>query len=131
MFIVTSTDGFALPILRIGLVTLFLWFGFSQMTSPGDWVAWVPAWPTELTGLSAQTIVLLNGGFEVVFGTLLALGFFMRWVALLLSIHLFLIAYEIGYNDIGVRDFALAIATLSVAMFRPDQYTIDKRMNRE
>ena len=117
-------------VLRTGLVLLFLWFGLSQIMNPGDWVAWVPQW-TESLGLSAATVVLLNGLFEVVLGVLLAIGFYTRIAALLLSLHLLFIAYEIGYNDIGVRDFALAVATLSLALSTPDQFTLDKKLSRE
>src|SRR3989344_1475972 len=107
---VSNTGQFALPVLRAGLVTLFLWFGLSQVTAPTDWVAWVPQW-TESLGLSAATVVLLNGLFEVVLGVLLAAGFYTRIVALLLSLHLFFVAYEVGYNHIAARPFAVAGAT--------------------
>ena len=127
---VSNTGQFALPVLRAGLVTLFLWFGLSQVTAPTDWVAWVPQW-TESLGLGTTTVILLNGLFEVVLGVLLAIGFYTRIAALLLSLHLLFIAYEIGYNDIGMRDFALAVATLSLAMFEPDQCTVDKRTKKE
>ncbi|OGG57624.1 hypothetical protein A2853_01820 [Candidatus Kaiserbacteria bacterium RIFCSPHIGHO2_01_FULL_55_17] len=127
---VSNIGQFALPMLRTGLVILFLWFGLSQVMAPGDWVAWVPQW-TESLGLSATMIVLLNGLFEVVLGVLLAIGFYTRVAALLLSLHLFFVAYEVGYNDIGMRDFALAVATLSLAMFEPDQCTVDKRTKKE
>ncbi|QQG37695.1 MAG: DoxX family protein [Candidatus Kaiserbacteria bacterium] len=121
---------FALPLLRFGLVALFLWFGISQVLDPAAWSAWVPQWPTDLTGLSAETIVFLNGSFEVVFGALLALGLFTRVVAVLLSLHLLFIAYEVGYNDVGVRDFTLAIATISIALFGADQFSLDRKWNR-
>jgi|SRR3989344_2877458 len=127
---VSSLSSYAPVVLRAGLVILFLWFGLSQVSAPGDWVSWVPEW-TSAFGVSASTIVLLNGAFEVVLGALLAVGFYTRVAALLLSIHLLFIAYEVGYNDVGVRDFVLAIATLSLALFEPDQYTIDKRTHRE
>src|SRR3989344_1577 len=125
----TPLNTYALPLLRAGLVVLFLWFGFSQVTAPGDWLAWVPEW-TNALGISASTIVLLNGAFEVILGALLAVGFYTRAAAFLLSLHLLFIAYEVGYNDIGVRDLSLAIATLALALFGPDQYTIDKRTRR-
>ena len=120
---------YAVPLLRAGLVVLFLWFGFSQVTNTAEWVAWVPPW-TE-TIMPAQNVVLLNGAFELVLGMLLAAGFYVRIAALLLSLHLFFIAFEIGYNDIGMRDFALAVATLSLAMSHPDQWTLDKRLKKE
>lgn len=125
-----SLEPYALPVLRAGLVVLFLWFGLSQVTDPGGWVSWVPGWTSAL-GIPASTIVLLNGAFEVVLGALLAIGFYTRVAALLLSVHLLFIAWEVGYNDIGMRDFALAVCTLALALFGPDQYTIDNRGNRE
>lgn len=123
-------ERFALPTLRLAMVVLFLWFGLSQLTSPANWVAWVPQW-TEGLGLSATVVVLMNGAFETILGLALAAGFYTRLAALLLALHFFFVAWEVGYNDIGVRDFALAVATLSLALFAPDQFTIDKRMKKE
>ena len=116
----------ALPTLRFGIVILFLWFGLSQITAPTNWTGWVPEWATSF-GLSANVIVLLNGSFETILGLVIALGFYTRLAALLLALHIFLISFEIGYTAIGVRDFVLAIATLSLAMFKPDHYTFDNR----
>lgn len=127
----SSMEKYALPILRFGIVSLFLWFGISQVMSAENWIAWVPEWPIDLTGLSAQSIVLLNGWFEIVLGIFLALGFYTRVAATLLALHLLFVAYEIGYNDIGVRDFALAVSTLALALFAPDQYTLDTKLKKE
>ena len=114
-------------VLRFGLVFLFLWFGISQVTSPDSWTAWVPEWANTILGLGAVKIVLINGWFEIIGGTLLALGLWTRWIALLLSLHLFFIAYEVGYNDIGVRDFVLAVSVLVVSLFGPDKCSLDSR----
>ncbi len=122
---------FAPVILRFGLVALFLWFGLSQITDPEAWVAWVPEGAVSVLGLSAAALVLLNGILETIGGILLAIGFWTRWAALLLSLHLFVIAYEVGYNDIGVRDFALAVSTLALSLFGADVYTLDRRRRRE
>lgn len=112
-------------ILRGGVVILFLWFGLSQVVNPDAWVSWVPAWAATVIGPRAT--VLLNGGFEIILGVALAAGFYTRLVALFLSLHLFFIAYEVGYNDIGVRDFSLALATLALALMEPDPLTFDRR----
>jgi hypothetical protein len=119
---------YAPVVLRAGLVMLFLWFGASQVTAPGDWISWVPAWAPDFSHLDAKTIVLLNGGFEVIFGILLLLGIYVRWVAFLLALHLFAIAYEVGYNDIGVRDFCLAVATVSVGFFNGDAFVLQNTL---
>ena len=117
---------YAPVVLRGALVVLFLWFGLSQITNPGGWVSWIPTWALSI-GLSGQTIVLLNGSFETILGIAIAVGFLTRWAALFLALHLLFIAYEIGYNDIGVRDFALALCTFALALSHPDEFTLDGR----
>ena len=101
--------------LRLGLAALFLWFGFSQLLDVANWTGWVPQWAATLTGLSPETIVMMNGSFEVVSGALLALGFFVRYAAILLGLHLVVLVIDIGLNDIGVRDFGLMAATFALA----------------
>ena len=71
------------------------------------WAAWtfvVTPWPVYLFVL------------EGVLGLMLLFGWQTRIVALLLALHLFDIMYVVGYGEIGVRDFGLAVATLVVAM---------------
>lgn len=114
-----AVEPYAHDVLRVGIAILFLWFGMSQLLSPADWVSWLPAWSSAIP-LSQTQLVLLNGGFETVFGAFVALGLFVRISALLLALHLFLIAFEIGYSPIGVRDLSLAVSTLSLALFRID-----------
>ena len=124
----SKTAEYAPVVLRFGLVFLFLWFGISQVTSPDSWTAWVPEWGNTIFGFGAVKVVLINGWFEIIGGVLLALGLWTRWVAFALSLHLFFIAYEVGYNDIGVRDFVLAVSALAVSLFGPDTCSLDKRM---
>ena len=116
-------------VLRFGLVILFLWFGLSQITDPAGWTSWLPSWTLNLP-VAGTTLVLLNCVFEVALGVALAAGFWTRIVAALLALHLFFIAYELGYNDIGVRDFCLAIATSAIALFGPDVYSLDEMRSR-
>ncbi|MBI5797949.1 DoxX family membrane protein [Candidatus Woesearchaeota archaeon] len=112
-------------VLRYTIAALFLWFGVNQLLNPGIWVAWLPDWLTT-TYFNPLSIIIFNGSFEVLFGALLALGLFTRLSALLLSIHLFGIAFTIGYNDIGIRDTALALAALAVMFYGPGKYALDK-----
>lgn len=88
----------------------------------------MPEWAGSIFGLGAVKIVLFNGWFEIIGGVLLALGLWTRWAALLLSLHLFLIAYEVGYNDIGVRDFALAVSTLAMSFFGTTKFSLDNKV---
>ena len=104
-----------LSILRLGLAAVYLWFGFSQLFDSVNWVGWVPTWAVELLNIPPAMIVILNGSLEVVLGSLLAVGLFIRPVAFILTVHLALITYEIGVSAIGVRDFGLTMATLALA----------------
>ncbi len=112
-------------VLRIGLAILFLWFGFSQFFDQSMWTSWVPAWAMALTGLEAEMIVLLNGGFEIALGSLLALGLYTRAAATLLGLHLAVLVFEIGLTPIGMRDFAIMAATFALALLPPDHYALD------
>lgn len=102
-------------LLRFGLALMFLWFGFSQIFDSLNWVGFVPSWAADLLNIPPAFIVLMNGSFEVIAGILLAAGLFVRPVAVLLAIHLAVITFEIGLSPIGVRDFGLTVATLSLA----------------
>jgi uncharacterized membrane protein YphA (DoxX/SURF4 family) len=106
-------------ILRLSLAGVFLWFGFSQLFNSLAWVGIVPDWAVNLLHMPPAFIVLGNGLLEVVLGSLLALGILSRYVALVLALHLFVIAFEMGFSAIGVRDFGLSFATLSVFFLAP------------
>lgn len=103
-------------VLRYGLAAMFLWFGFSQLLDSVNWVGWVPEWAVNILGIPPAFIVLANGTFEVIAGALLAAGFFVRPVAVLLALHLAFITVEIGLTAIGVRDFGLTMATVALAL---------------
>ena len=63
---------------------------------------------------------------EVVFGLSMFFGFYTRFVSCILALHLFDIAFIVGYNAIGVRDFGLALATASVFLFGSDVWSVDR-----
>lgn len=122
-------SSYAPIVLRIGIALVFLWFGFQQLWHPDSWTSFIPNIALSLSGLTAQTLVLLNGSFEVVFSLALIAGFNTQVAALLLALHMFDIAYVVGYDAIGVRDFGLAIATLSVALAGADNWSLDTLWN--
>ena len=111
---------YAPSVLRIGMAVVILWFSTQQFAHPTDWTAYVPDAAVSLTHLSATALVHVNATFELVFGMLLLFGYQVRLSALLLALHLFDIMYVVGYGEIGVRDFGLAVATLAVFMNGPD-----------
>ncbi len=101
-------------ILRIGLALVFLWFGMNQISNTVSWVDYVPEWAVRLSSLSADTIVRLNGVFEILFGTALLFGFFTQIAAFLLFLHIAGITFTIGFDPTGIRDLGLTVAMLSV-----------------
>ncbi|HLP79868.1 MAG TPA: DoxX family protein [Acidobacteriota bacterium] len=111
-------------VLRLGMSAVFLYFGISQLRNPQSFVGWLPP-EVSLIPISPVTFVILNGVFETIFATLLAIGLFSRVSALLLGLHLLGITYTIGYTEVGVRDFGLAIASLACAMSGPGPWAID------
>ena len=45
---------------------------------------------------------------------MLLLGLGIKLSSLLVAIHLFIIVISVGYNEIGVRDFGLAMSALAL-----------------
>lgn len=107
---------YAPVVLRLGLAAVYVWFGVSQLVNSNAWTGLVAGWATGLSGMSALTIVHMNGWFEIVAGTLLAVGMYVRIVAGLLFLHLLVIVSHLGATAIGVRDFGLSMATLAIAL---------------
>ena len=114
----------ALPILRIGLAFVLLWFGFTQLQNPQQWVSFLPGW-TSILPITQIQFIYLNGLFEVVGSMLIILGVYTNITALLLSLHLFGIAFSIGLSGVGVRDIGLAIALLALALLGAGKLSID------
>ncbi|PIQ66626.1 MAG: hypothetical protein COV96_00560 [Candidatus Zambryskibacteria bacterium CG11_big_fil_rev_8_21_14_0_20_42_18] len=115
---------YASAILRIGVASVFIWFGFQQLSNTYEWIGWLPEYASALP-FSATTLVYINGVFEVVFGFLLLLGLFTRVSASLLALHMTHIISVVGYGEIGVRDFGIFMATLSLAFSGVPNFSLD------
>lgn len=123
--------GLGLLVIRVGLSGVLLWFGAQQMLAPQDWVGYIPEELLALTPVGAQTWVLLNGSAEIAFGTLLFLGVFVRAAALVMGIHLALIAYSLGYTAVAVRDWGLAFALLGLALTGGGMLSAEQKASRQ
>ncbi len=123
-------EKYAKPVLRIGMSLIFLYFGYQQLTNNASWQGFVPDFALIL-GLTAEKIVMFNSIFELSFGLLLLFGIYTRIVALLLSIHLFIISFSLGFSDLGIRDFGLAIATFVVFMNGKDGFTLYNKWKKQ
>jgi len=119
-----SLKTLAPTVLRISLSLVFLYFGFTQLQRPETFIGWLPA-EAALIPLSARTLIVLNGSFEVIAGIALFIGIYTRLSSALLGLHLLAITISIGYTEIGVRDFGLALAALSIALFGADKMCLE------
>jgi uncharacterized membrane protein YphA (DoxX/SURF4 family) len=116
-------SAYAPIVLRFGLAFVFLWFGFSQLTDQAAWTGFVPDWIT-MFGITKTTFVVLNGFGEIFAGTLLVLGVFTQWVALLLALHLLAIVFDLGLDALGVRDTGLTMACFTLFLMEPDAWQL-------
>jgi uncharacterized membrane protein YphA (DoxX/SURF4 family) len=133
-------------LLRIALSLVFLWFGLNQIINQDMFLGYLPEWamghPREsphhhimmfmhYIPNRASYLLVLNGIFEIIFGTLLLLGLFTRISALFLGIKLFFIMITLGYNDVAVRDLGLSLATFSIFLNGPDKFSLDKKVKNK
>lgn len=124
-----NLEKYASSVLRFGMGAIVLWFSIEQFRNTGFWVAYVPDFAVNLSGLSATTLVYLNASFELVFTIMLLIGWKVRLSALLLSLHLIEIAFSVGYSETAIRDIGLAIALLVVFMNGSDILSIENKNN--
>ncbi len=110
--------------LRIGLSIVFLYFGISQLIRPESFIGWLPA-EARLVPIPPRIIIILNGGFEVFFGTLLLIGLFRKISAFLLGTHLLFITFSIGFTEIGIRDLGLSLAAISLGLWNENYLEIE------
>ena len=118
-------------LLRTGIAVVFLWFGFSQLKNPANWTRMMPSFFTEFFNMSAESLIYMNGTFEVVLATLLLLGLWTRVVSLFLGLHLLHITSIVGYGAVGARDLALALVTLSIFLNGADEFCLDKILKKK
>jgi len=114
---------------RIGAALVFIWFGLEQLLSASEWMGWLPNYALSLP-MSAITLVELNGTLEAVSGLLLLVGLYTRLTASLLAFHMAHIISVVGYGEIGVRDFGIFMATLSIMLHGVDDFSLDSFFSR-
>lgn len=103
---------------RYGVGIVFLILGIMQLVDPAGWIGYVPGFVPG----DARTIILLNGVLDSLVGLALLIGFYVRIAAIIGALHLLGITFSLGWNDLAVRDFGLALATLSVALHAEDDW---------
>jgi len=121
---------FAPLVLRFGLAFVFIWFGINQLQDSARWISFLPDF-TSMLPVSQVHLIYANGTLEIVGAILLLFGVRTNIVALLLSIHLFSIAFSIGLTATGVRDMGLAMAALSLSLLGAGKFSFDSFRERK
>jgi uncharacterized membrane protein YphA (DoxX/SURF4 family) len=119
---------YSAPTLRIALSLVFLYFGISQLTNPAMWTGYLPEF--LLNTSNPEMFIYANGTLEVILGSMMLLGFFVRFSALILGLHLIGIAATLGFTPLGIRDFGLSIATLAVFMHGEDDWCLQRKLRK-
>ena len=82
-------------------------------------------------GITPNNLVMVNAFIELSLGTLLLVGLYTRIASLILAINLFVITSSFGFNDIGVRDFGLAVSTLVIFLNGIDEFGLDRILRKK
>lgn len=114
---------YAPVVTRIGLGLVFLYVGISQLINTEMWTGFVPGFLAS----NASVIVKLNGLFEILSSIMLLVGIKTRIISLLLGLHLLGITLSIGLSPLGVRDFGLSMATLSIFLNGADWLCLERK----
>lgn len=115
-------------LLRWSMGLVFLIFGIMQIYAPTNWTGYLPDF---ITGSSSVLFVIVNGSVEIFLGLLIIFGLYTRIAAIILGVHLIGISVSLGFTALALRDWGIALATISIAFFDPDMYCFDrKRLNK-
>ncbi len=120
-----NKNALGLLLLRIGLASVFLWFGIDKFFNSSAWQNFIPDWFPML--MPAEAFILLLGVVETIVGVLVLFGLFTRFAAGLAALMLIPIIISLGYNEIGVRDFGLFLLALGLSALGAGAYSLDAK----
>ena len=102
--------------LASGLIVVFGWFGIDKFRDPIVWIGFLPAWMDSFLGMTKNTWLQLVAVIEVALALALCIPVrrIQQAAAALMSIHLAAVLWQVGWNDIGVRDSGLLMSSLAL-----------------
>jgi uncharacterized membrane protein YphA (DoxX/SURF4 family) len=105
-------------ILSIGLAVVFGWFGIDKFLNPVAWLGWIPAWMDGLLGMPSTTWLNIIAVSEMTFAVMLLVPVrnVRRAGAVLIAVQLLGILPIAGFNDVGLRDFAMMMSAIALAV---------------
>ena len=143
---ITQNRKYSVSIVRFGLAFVLLWFGINQLVNQESFLGYVPQWlyphdaqmqhehPMQfmhnIPVPSVHVVLMTNAIFETIVGLLLLLGLYTRIAAFIAALHLLVIAFFLGYNDIAIRDVGLTLMAASLVFSGAGPLSIDNRKNK-
>ncbi len=106
----------ALLSIRLGLATVFIWFGLHQLLYSSQWLTFLPDWIANIQPLPKEMFLVVHAGVNVMLGALLALGLRTRLVASFASLWLFSIIVVNGFTPETIRDIGLLGSAVGLAL---------------
>lgn len=111
--------GWSYFFLRWGLGLVFIYIGADILRNPATWIGYVPVGLT--IPLSRETLLQINGGFDIAVGLALLLNFMPKLIALLATAHLIGILVIQGIDAVLIRDVGLLGTALALLTW-PNHY---------
>ena len=103
----------ALMFLIGGLAFVFGWFGIDKFVHPTIWTGFLPTWMDGFLGYSKLFWIAVIGASEILFALMILIP--VRIVrqagAAFIALHLVGVLWQVGWNDIAVRDIGLLLSS--------------------
>lgn len=99
----------ALWIIRAGTALCMLTFGLNQITSPKNWLDFIPDWIKRSSPISDEYLMRLHSLGNLLFGLFLVTGIYPHiaaWIALVWWISILPFAFRVDWT-VGMRDLAV------------------------
>ncbi len=102
--------------LVIALAFVFLVFGIGKFTTPLAWIGFLPAWMDGLMGFSKNIWLQIIAVSEIAMAILITIPnhYVRKTGAVLIVLHLLAVLWQVGWNDIAVRDTGLLLSGIGL-----------------
>ena len=98
------------------LILIFGYFGIDKFLNPIVWIGWMPSWMDGLLGMPKETWLQIVGTGEITMAVLLVVTVrLVRQIgATLVVLEVMGILTQVGFNDMGARDFGILLSSLAL-----------------
>ena len=101
-----------------GLAFVFGWFGIDKFVHPTLWMGFLPPWMDGFLGISKTVWIVIVGASEILLALMILIPVRMirQLGAAFMGIHLLGVLWQLGWNDIAVRDIGLLTGSIALLL---------------